>query len=97
MSVNQSIDVSKFPVKMIATAQVLNRLLFCDTDHLMCKVDWADAYKVCLRLQLQTNINNNSLQHCPVALSDLHLNAVVLGSKVFAELSCTFGCSSSPG
>lgn len=65
---------------MIATKQVLHRLLFCDTASKMVKIDLADAYK-----------------HCPVQISDLMLNAVMVAQKVFAELSCTFGCSSSPG
>ena len=39
----------------------------------------------------------DAYKHCPVRIEDLPLNAVTIGEKVFVELSCTFGCSSSVG
>ena len=43
-SINDGIR-GEWPTWMISCRDVLQRLLFCNTTHVMSKIDWLDAYK----------------------------------------------------
>ena len=97
ISVNESIDIARYPVITVMSALSLliivsTQVRMISTKDVLYRLLFCDTCSRIVKIDLA-----DAYKHCPVKISDLHLNAVMLGGKVFTELSCTFGCSSSPG
>ena len=96
-SVNASIILEDYPVKMIQTSHVLRRVNECGPNSALCKVDWADGQLILYLICHHSIISLAAYKNCPIAQEDVFLQASSLGGRYFLESSATFGASSSPG